>query len=199
MPAAALAIDPHRPFTVGLRDIGRRPGTSRELIADLDAPGDLAVGILGVPAGAPIALDLTLESVVEGIWVSGTASADLEGECGRCLAPVRQHVQADIAELFAYAESTTAHSVTDEGADEDDVRLITDEQISLEPVVRDALLIEAPLAPLCREDCEGLCPTCGERLEDLPDDHAHEVLDPRFAALAETFGSPEQSQSDGPV
>jgi uncharacterized protein len=59
----------------------------------------------------------------------------------------------------------------------------------VEPVVRDAVILGLPWTPLCRPDCAGLCPDCGQRLDDLPADHTHEQLDPRWAALA-AFASP---------
>ena len=58
-----------------------------------------------------------------------------------------------------------------------------DDLIDLEPVIRDAVLLAMPLAPLCQTDCAGLCITCGENLNDVPD-HAHEEIDPRWATLA---------------
>jgi uncharacterized protein len=63
------------------------------------------------------------------------------------------------------------------------------DHLDLEPVVRDAVVLSLPLTPLCQPDCGGLCPECGERLDDLPADHAHAQLDPRWAALAERFGA----------
>lgn len=195
MPTASptLRADPRRPFSVDLRDIGRRPGTSRMLSARVAAPEGMALELIGIPTGDPIALDLQFESVVEGVWVSGTATADLIGECSRCLRPIRDHAEADVQELFAYPDSTTEGT-----ADEDEVRRIEGERLDLEPSVRDALLIAMPLIPLCRPDCEGLCATCGERREDLPDGHTHDETDPRWAGLAERFGIPADGEDDRP-
>ncbi len=56
-------------------------------------------------------------------------------------------------------------------------------QPDLEPALRDAVVLALPLAPLCTDDCPGLCVECGGRRADLAPDHGHETLDPRWAAL----------------
>src|SRR5215475_15777206 len=73
-------------------------------------------------------------------------------------------------------------STTDDTADAYEVRRMAGDLLDLEPVVRDALVLALPLSPVCRDDCQGLCPTCGSRWEDLPAGHTHETLDPRWAA-----------------
>ena len=57
------------------------------------------------------------------------------------------------------------------------------DHLDLEPALRDAVVLALPLTPLCDEDCGGLCSTCGERLDDLPEDHSHDLVDPCWAAL----------------
>ena len=151
----------------------------REFRRSVPAPAGLGLEIIGVPEGAPLELDLRLESVTEGVLVTGTVTGPLRGECGRCLDPVAQDFTVDVCELFAYPDS-----VTDETTEQDEVRRIEDELLDLEPVVRDLVVLGLPWTPLCKPDCAGLCPTCGERLDDLPADHTHEAIDPRWAALA---------------
>ena len=158
------------------RELGRRPGSMREVRLQVPAPESLGVDLIGVPAGAELDLDLRLESVVEGVLVSGTAFVPLSGECGRCLEAVSDELAVDLQELFAYAESDT-------GDDEETARMEGD-LLDLEPVLRDAVVLALPLTPLCQEDCSGLCAECGERLDDLPDDHGHAAPDPRWAGLA---------------
>jgi len=60
--------------------------------------------------------------------------------------------------------------------------------------VRDAVVLSLPLTPLCRPDCAGLCAECGERLDDLPADHSHTVIDPRWLALTERFDTTENTE-----
>jgi uncharacterized protein len=170
------------------RELGRRAGSMRPVRTEVPAPVGLVVGMAGVPEGASLMLDLRLESVVEGVLVSGTVTAPVAAECARCLTPVADSVTVEVTELFAYPESAT-----DRTADDDEVSHLVGDLLDLEPVVRDALVLDLPLSPLCRDDCRGLCAGCGERLEDLPDDHTHTTTDPRWAALAERLGgSPEK-------
>ena len=66
--------------------------------------------------------------------------------------------------------------------------IAVDDQIDLEPVLADSVGLELPLHPVCREDCEGLCPECGVRLAIAESGHSHDILDPRWAGLAAKFG-----------
>ena len=165
------------PLTFGVRDLGRSPGTMRVVEEDVPAPKDFGVALVGVQEGSLIELDLRFESVHEGILVSGTAGVEVTGECGRCLAPLKFDRAVNIQELFFFDD---AQSLTEE--DEEQYR-VENEAIDLEPVLRDAVVTSLPFQPVCRVDCLGLCSECGARLNDDPD-HQHEVLDPRWSALA---------------
>lgn len=181
-------LDPRRPFVLDVRELGRRPGSMRAVRVEVPAPAEMAVGMAAVPDGAPLTLDLRLESVVEGVLVSGTVTAPVTAECARCLTPVSDTVSVPVTELFAYPDSATEQT-----SEEDEVSRLVGDLLDLEPVLRDALVLDLPLSPLCRDDCRGLCAGCGERLDDLPADHTHTTTDPRWAALAERFGgSPEK-------
>lgn len=168
-------LDPRTPLVLDTRELGRRPGSMRELRIPVPAPAGLGVDLIGVPPGADVDLDLRLESVMEGVLVSGTASASLTGECGRCLESVDDTLTVDLQELFVYDESD---------AGEDEAARMEGDLLDLEPVLRDAVVLALPLTPLCQPDCSGLCVECGERLDDLPNDHAHTAGDPRWGALA---------------
>ena len=85
----------------------------------------------------------------------------------------------DVVELFAYPNSTT-----DETTEQDEVHRLVGTRLDLAPVVRDGIVLGLPSTVLCRADCLGLCPECGQRLDDLPAGHAHDTIDPRWAALA---------------
>ncbi|HLU59826.1 MAG TPA: DUF177 domain-containing protein [Pseudonocardia sp.] len=153
-------------------------------IAAPTGPARLGLETIAVPDSAPIELDLRMESVTEGVYVSGTVHAPLSGECARCLDAVTDVVDVELSELFAYPDS-----VTDETTDADEVPRVVDELVDLEQTVRDAVVLALPLAPLCRDDCAGLCPGCGEKWADLAPDHGHETLDPRWAALKERLSA----------
>jgi uncharacterized protein len=171
--------DPRSPFVIDAREVGRRPGSMREYRRNIPAPAGLGLDIIGVPEGAPLAVDVRLESVTEGVLATGSAAGPLTGECGRCLEPVAEELVVTFCELFAYPDSST-----DETTEQDEVHRLDGDYLDVEPVVRDAVVLGLPFTPLCRPDCAGLCPTCGHRLDELPAGHAHELLDPRWAALA---------------
>ncbi len=171
---------PHRPLdrrsglVLDTQDLGRRAGAMKVVQTSVEAPADLGIAVIGVPTGSPIELDLRLESVVEGVLVSGTATVVLAGECVRCLTTISDELEIDVQELFVYAES--------EPGDDEASRLEGD-LIDLEPLVRDEVVLELPFQPLCRDDCAGLCPDCGANLNDEPD-HTHDVaIDPRWEKL----------------
>ncbi len=159
------------------------------------APADLGLGgVVGVPEGAGLELDLRLESVMEGVLVSGTARAPLTGECARCLDPVDGDVDVDIQELYAYPERALDEGV---GADAGDGELrVESDLLDLEPAVRDAVVLALPQAPLCRDDCPGLCPRCGARLVDDPA-HMHDATDPRWAALSGMLAQNDEKTETG--
>lgn len=140
------------------------------------APAGLRGELVGVPDGSDLVLDLRLESVSEGILVSGTARVSLTGECARCLEPFTDGLEVDLQQLFAYP----GHA---DDTDDDEIGRLVDDFIDLEPLIRDAVVLALPLAPACREDCPGLCPQCGARLADVPPGHAHHDVDPRWAGL----------------
>ena len=171
------------PWVFDTRELGRRAGLMRTYHRDVPAPPDdrrIGLEVIGVPAGATISLDVRLESVTEGVYVSGTVSAPLRGECARCLDELSDELDVEIGELFAYPDS-----VTDETTDDDELPRVVGEHVDIEQTVRDAVVLALPLAPLCSDDCLGLCPECGGRRADLGPDHGHETLDPRWAALRE--------------
>jgi DUF177 domain-containing protein len=145
-----------------------------------DEPARLGLEGIYVPPDAAVELDVRLESVTEGVYVSGTARAPLAGECVRCLDPLTDEIAVELGELFAYPDS-----VTDETTDEDELPRVVEETVDTQQTVRDAIVLALPLAPLCRPDCPGLCANCGEKWADLPPGHGHETLDPRWAALRE--------------
>ncbi|MFZ4485433.1 MAG: YceD family protein, partial [Candidatus Nanopelagicales bacterium] len=90
----------------------------------------------------------------------------------------------DFSELFVYVDTDDrAGAVAELGDDEDPLPGIRDDLIDLEPTLRDAVVLGLPLSPVCREECAGLCSECGVRLDSAPG-HAHELTDPRWAALA---------------
>jgi uncharacterized metal-binding protein YceD (DUF177 family) len=182
------------PWRLDLRELGRRAGSMQEIDRTAPAPPDWRVELIGVPAAADVRLRLRLESVMEGVLVTGDLDVPVEGSCARCLEPLEDTLHLSVQELYAYAGSTTEAT-----SEEDEVRRIEGDHLDLEPLARDTVVLNLPLAPVCTEDCRGLCVDCGQRLDDLPADHTHEVVDPRWAGLAQKFTSSSGAPDESPT
>lgn len=167
-------LDPRDPLVLSAHEVAKRPGHLVRVVHTVPAPPGLGLDVVSVPEGAPIDLELRLESVVEGVLVSGTCRARAEGECVRCLEPVSVDLELEVQELFAYPDAASAEA--------EEIAQLEDELVDFRPVLRDAVVLALPLQPVCRDDCPGLCPVCGVRLADAPG-HRHDQVDPRWAAL----------------
>ncbi|UBI36575.1 MULTISPECIES: YceD family protein [Streptomyces] len=180
-------------------ELGRRPGALKRLSRSIPAPVDLGIEVIGVAEGATVELDLRLESVMEGVLVTGTARAPLTGECVRCLEPLERELDADFQEMYSYPDADSRNRPVaepeDDAEDEEDTLFLEGDLFDLEPVLRDAVVLALPLQPVCREDCPGLCSECGARLADDPDHH-HDVHDIRWAALQGLAGSDQDGEMD---
>lgn len=177
-------LDPHAPLVIDTRELGRRAGAMVRVDRTVPAPGDMGTAVIGVPEGTDVELALRLESVIEGVLVSGTARVSTVGECSRCLDPVVSELVVDLQELYTHPQDDDRGRGPRDEDDEDELPELVGDLLDLEPTLRDAVVLALPLAPLCRDDCPGLCPDCGARLADDPA-HTHDVVDPRWAALAE--------------
>ncbi len=172
-----IRLNPRAPLVLHTHELDRRPGSMITVVRDVPAPADLGTEVIGVAVGSLLHLDLRLESVMEGVLVTGTARGRATGECIRCLTDVEQDIEVDLTELYAYPGKRP-----EEDVDEDDVHELAGDLIDLEPVLRDAVVPALPFQPVCRPDCPGLCSQCGASLADDPNHH-HDVADPRWAAL----------------
>ena len=175
-------LNARSPLVLDTKSLGRRPGSMTEVQRTVEAPAHLGTDVIAVQEGQPIELDLRLESVMEGVLVTGSASATATGACVRCLDPVSHQVDVRFQELFAYADRAAHHREVGDDSDEAEEHQIVDDLFDLEIVLRDAVVPSLPFQPVCREDCPGLCSECGMHLAEDPDHH-HEVIDPRWSAL----------------
>jgi uncharacterized protein len=134
---------------VDVRDLVGRPGVSRTV--DVTEPVDgLRTELAFVPEDRPVSARLLMESVVEGILASGPLSGVMVIRCARCLTASERPFQVQTQEMFTPgADPTGDEYLLDEGF------------VDLEPMIRDAVLLAMPLAPLCSPGCLGLCPRCG--------------------------------------
>ena len=161
------------PFIVSVAALRKRAGTRRPV--QLAGPlAGLKVSGSEVPDHAPVEADLLLEGLQgEAILATGTVSSRWEGACRRCLGPASGRLDVEVRELFEAA------------SDEEETYPLSGDRVDLEPLVRDAVLLELPQAPLCMEECKGLCPTCGINRNEGTCTCEPPPRDPRWAALDE--------------
>jgi DUF177 domain-containing protein len=165
---------------IDVRDLVGHPGQSREVRVDEPVEG-LSSGLATVPEDAPVEAALLLESVVEGILVSGPLRGSMRLSCARCLKTFEQPFDVSVHELF----------IPGRADDSDEYPLADDGAIDIEPMVRDAVVLSMPFSPLCRPDCQGLCERCGgdRNLGECTCGPA--PTDPRWEALSEIRFDPE--------
>ncbi len=183
---AAAHRESRTPLVIDISRLGRRPGSMLTLSETVSGPSRIGLDLIGIAEGAPLELDLRIESVSEGVLVTGRVSAPTSGECARCLTAVTGAVEIELTELYAYPDSAT-----DETTDADEVSRVGRaggaDTIDLEQPIIDAVGLALPFAPLCGPECPGLCPQCGVALATAEPGHHHEQIDPRWAKLAGMF------------
>jgi uncharacterized protein len=197
------------PFLFNTHDLPRRPGEMREYELTIDIHEALGFEVLSIAEDEPIDIDLRIESVAEGILASATVRTEASGECGRCLDAVYYDVDETFQELYEYVEDPRQarkknkpgkkrpSKVEEDDFDEDLVRQMDGELIDLDGPIRDAIILNLPINPLCTPDCPGLCPDCGMKWIELPEDHEHAPADIRWAGLENwSGGNNESGQGD---
>jgi len=168
------------PLLINAAELLRRPGTERRVELE-STVAELGIVDRRFDADAAVQISLRLESLTDGIVVDGRLTVPWADSCRRCLAPASGDVVAEVHELYQ-------HVITDPDAFE-----IVGDQIDLRRMVSENILLEAPIAPLCRADCAGLCPTCGTDLNLGSCDCVTVDIDPRWQALSQLKANlPEQ-------
>ena len=197
---------PERVYELNTYELPRRAGEMKEYTLDLEILERVGVELMAVPVGEVIEVDLRLESVTEGILATGQIYAVAKGECTRCLDPIELDIDRSIQELYRYAPTNEKGGRRNKGGkkidsdiddlDNDDELEMEGDYIDLETPIRDAIVLELPINPLCRQDCPGLCPDCGGKWAELEADHLHEVIDVRWKGLAGLTLDPEPNSGD---
>lgn len=183
-------------LVVDILDLPRQVGAVKDVHVTLPAPQDLGTEVMAARPGSPVGVTATLTSVEDGVLVRGSAHLELEGQCVRCLRDLSEERTVTFDELYLTAQAA-ARQAADGDEEAADLFQVGDTSLDLEPAVRDALVLGLPFQPLCRPECPGLCPQCGERLDDLPADHHHELVDPRWSALASLLDHQPNSAASG--
>jgi uncharacterized protein len=166
--------------TIDVRDLIGRPGASKEHHLERQV-AELGTELARVRHDVPVSGDLLLESLVEGVLVSGALTGTLSLRCARCLQEFDRPFTVEVHELF----------VREPDEEHDEYRIDPEGSIDPEQMMRDAIGVELPFSPLCRPHCLGLCPVCGgdRNLGECP---GHEETDPRWSALDQLARSFEE-------
>ena len=184
------------PFHFNTHELPRRAGEMKEYSFTIIAPENIGVPLIFLPQGDEISIDLRIESVDEGVLATIEIYAVAKGECIRCLDPVEVEIDKTLRELYRYEPTDSRGARTGKRGnrkrnEEEDIDLEIDDQLwmdgnvmDLETPIRDAIVLDLPINPLCDEECQGLCPECGEKWSLLAQDHRHEVIDARWAGLS---------------
>jgi len=175
--------DPRGPLVFDIRTLG--PASARSESLTVRAPADLGAGMVRVPEGSELDLEVQFEDVGDGVLVTALATAPLVGECARCLDEFTSSTEVRFCELFAARP----------GESGDDGYVLDGDLLDVEPALRDALVLELPLSPLCRPDCAGLCGRCGVKLADAEAGHAHPDDGGVWAVLKDLLG-PDQGEEE---
>jgi len=176
------------PLVVDSHKLPRQPGASLEVAVPVTIGDDLAGEVMRAEPGETT-VNVLLESVMDGILATGSATIPVTGECVRCVTPLRVELPIEFRQFHTY------RGVEQPDDEDSDTVPITDPELDLTGAFHDAVVLALPLTPTCRSDCPGLCPECGAVLADDPD-HRHERTDPRWAELARWRDSDPSPEGD---
>jgi uncharacterized protein len=176
-----IVTKPLSPFRLNVGFIVHQTvGFSRDFefeIPEVRFPPDLElIGLNGI---------VRVTRTPQGLLVQVKMSANTKSQCVRCLNDYAQTLDIDFTELYAFSKRSTTES---------DLLLPEDGHIDFEPLIREYMLLEVPIGPLCSIDCKGLCAICGENLNDHPHNHDTETGDPRLSVLKSLLDQDQSSE-----
>ena len=181
-------------------DAGPHPGKMRGSIMKLDAVS--LDSVLDEPLRFESALPVAVAAIdreplvaISPLEISGEVMR-IEGgyalsarlvyagqlECSRCLAPYPFQQEEDFS-LVLYPKRVLTEEETELAKEDLDAVFYDDPVVPLAPIAEERVQMAMPMKPLCREDCKGLCPACGNDLNLGPCAGAHDAVDPRWEAL----------------
>jgi len=174
-------------LAVSVRELLNQPGAHKHVVQRGPVP-DMTTPVAWVEPDTEVTVDAEVESVVEGLLVSGQVRVMAKLECARCLRVVDRELLVDVQELFAL----DPREATDDG-----YAVLPDDRVPLDAMARDAIVLAFPAAPLCRPDCAGLCQQCGADRNLTDCGHDERAIDPRWAALADLDLDASRSGENG--
>lgn len=192
-------------LALSIVDLPRQVGFRREETVNWKVPDTWNTEVLTLQPGQVVPLQVAFTAVDDGVYAQVSGHVDLVGECSRCLEPLVVPIDIEAHELYTEEPDRRQRRKSDgldsqidvEGDDLDPDLLIVGDEVNLEPMLRDAIFSEAPMNPVCSQDCLGMCEHCGILLRDAEPGHHHEFLDPRFAALATLLEDPPEGGPAG--
>lgn len=184
-------------YRIGLTSLPGNPGKTLELHDYLLPLLDTWTNGVVTPRESEGRFEVSLQSLHEGILVTLRGTVPTDAQCSRCLDPVAGTVEVNETQMFFYPGAREAARQEGDEEWEDILEVSAEDEVDLEPVLRDALVLGMETLPLCRPDCQGLCPDCGEKFADLPPNHHHEVLDPRWAVLGDLANELRAQEAGG--
>lgn len=182
-------------LAVDILDLPQQAGSFKDLSLTVPAPAGLGTEMIAARVGSPLRLEVSLTTTEDGVLVRGRAQVELAGQCVRCLRDLAEERTVTFDELYL-TEQAAARQAAEGDEEAEDLFRLGETTLDVEPALRDALVLDLPFQPLCRLDCRGLCPECGERLDDLPADHHHEQRDPRWSVLASLLPAQDDQDSE---
>lgn len=156
---------------INVAELQREPGGTKQVLDEVDAAD---VDAAHPSISGPVAVDVTLESTVGDLLLHGMVAVPWLGVCRRCLEPLARTLVVEVEEQYS---EDPAHVRSGEASP------LVRGQIDLRDLVRDEVLLAVAAEQVCRPDCAGLCPTCGQNLNDAPCGCADEPVDDRWSAL----------------
>lgn len=181
-----------------LTGLGSSEGDSKTWQLQVTLPTAIGTEDMAVPAGQSLDLQLLAVAISEGVSLSVSGAARAEGNCVRCLQPVKKSLDFSLSRVYYYPEEL-AHLLNEVSEDsivyadlDEAYQVQPDSRLDLEPLLIDAIVPQIPYSVLCSPDCPGLCPECGIMLAKAEAGHHHEKIDPRWSVLANLFDEQEK-------
>lgn len=181
-----------------LTGLGSSEGDSKTWQLQVTLPTAIGTEDMAVPAGQSLDLQLLAVAISEGVSLSVSGAARAEGNCVRCLQPVKKSLDFSLSRVYYYPEEL-AHLLNEVSEDsivyadlDEAYQVQPDSRLDLEPLLIDAIVPQIPYSVLCSPDCPGLCSECGIMLAKAEAGHHHEKIDPRWSVLANLFDEQEK-------
>jgi uncharacterized protein len=165
---------------------------------EIDEPAEDVQVLLdgdGVSAHGPVQGTVTLMRTTDGILVTGQLTTTVQLTCDRCLEPFEETVTLELEESFRPTIDIDSGAALPPIKGEELATLIDEHHIlDLSEVVRQMILLATPMHPVCRPDCKGLCPQCGQNLNEGQCDCEIQIADPRWSKLQALLDDMEVEQ-----